>query len=82
MRTGALDAVVVYAANTSQVRDKLEVVPLSGPGGKAVQPFAVGKNSGHRYLMGRLLEAIRSPESRRLYESLGFRWRERNGQPE
>ena len=82
MRTGALDAVVVYAANTSQVRDKLEMVPLSGPGGKAVQPFAVGKNSGHRYLMGRLLEAIRSPESRRLYESLGFRWRERDGQPE
>ena len=82
MRTGALDAVVVYAANTSQVRDKLEVVPLSGPGGKAVQPFAVGKNSGHRYLMGRLLEAIRSPESQRLYESLGFRWRERDGQPE
>jgi len=75
MRTGALDAVMVYAANTSQVRDKLEIVPLSGPGGKAVQPFAVGKNSGHRYLMGRLLEAIRSPESRRLYESLGFRWR-------
>jgi molybdenum ABC transporter molybdate-binding protein len=82
MRTGALDAVVVYAANTSQVRDKLDIVPLSGPVGKAVQPFAVGKNSGHRYLMGRLLEAIRSPESRRLYESLGFRWRERNGQPE
>jgi ABC-type molybdate transport system substrate-binding protein len=75
MRTGALDAVVVYEANTSQVRQTLELVRLDVPGAKAVQPYAVGKDSKHRWLMARLQTAIASPESRRHYESLGFRWR-------
>lgn len=75
MRAGSLDAVVVYAANTSQVRDQLEVVPLAGPGAKAVQPFAVGRQSGHAQLMNRLLAALRSAESRTNYEALGFRCR-------
>ena len=75
IRTGALDAVVVYAANTSQVRDVLDVVPLTAAGAKAIQPFAVGKNSGHRFLMERLRAAIQSDESRQRYEALGFHWR-------
>ena len=75
IRTGALDAVVVYKANTSQVRDTLDVVPLSLPGAKAVQPFAVGSNSEHQLLMARLREAILSAESRQRYEALGFQWR-------
>lgn len=75
MRTGALDAVVVYAANTSQVRDTLEVVPLAQAGAKAVQPYAVGRNSGNRQLMSRLRAAIESETSRKRYEELGFRWR-------
>ena len=78
MRTGALDAVVVYAANTSKVRDSLEVVRLDQPGSIAVQPYAVGKNSGHRQLMERLRAAIQSDESRATYEALGFRWRGTN----
>ncbi|MGA2865037.1 MAG: molybdate ABC transporter substrate-binding protein [Verrucomicrobiota bacterium] len=75
IRTGALDAVVVYAANTSQVRGVLEMVPLNLAGAKAVQPYAVGKNSGHRLLMERLRAALQSEESRRRYEGLGFQWR-------
>jgi molybdenum ABC transporter molybdate-binding protein len=75
IRTGALDAVVVYAASTSQVRETLEVVPLRVPGAKAIQPYAVGKNSGHRLLMERLRAAIQSEESRKRYEALGFHWR-------
>jgi molybdenum ABC transporter molybdate-binding protein len=75
IRTGSLDVVVVYEVNTSQVRDLFEVIPVKLPGALAVQPYAIGKNSDHRFLMERLLEAIRSPESRRHYESLGFRWR-------
>ncbi len=78
MRTGALDAVVVYAANTSKVRDALEVVRLDQPGSVAVQPYAVGINSGHRQLMMRLRSAIQSSESRAIYEALGFRWRGTN----
>jgi len=74
MRASAFDAVVVYTANTSQVRDALDVVPIGGAAARAVQPFAIGRHSAHRYLMQRLLAAIRSTESRRSYESLGFRW--------
>ena len=75
MRTGSLDAVVVYAANTSQVRDQLEVVPLPGPGAKAIQPYAVGRDSRHPQLMSRLLAALQSAEARTNYEALGFRCR-------
>lgn len=81
MRTGALDAVIVYTANTSQVRDTLDVVPLKVPGARAVQPYAIGKNSQHRFLMGRLLETLRSAESRKQFESLGFRWQATAEQP-
>ena len=75
IQTGSLDAVVVYEVSTSQVRDSLTVVPIRHPGAKAIQPYAVGKNSRHRWLMERLRAAICSEESRRHYESLGFRWR-------
>jgi molybdenum ABC transporter molybdate-binding protein len=75
IRTGSLDAVVVYEVNASQVRDLFELIPIQQPGALAVQPYAVGRNSEHRLLMERLLEAIRAPESRRHYESVGFRWR-------
>jgi molybdate transport system substrate-binding protein len=74
MRTGSLDAVLVYSANTSHVQDQLDVVPLTGPGATAVQPFAVARNSEHTLLMDRLLEALRSSDSRRQFEAVGFRW--------
>ena len=76
MRTGSLDAVVVYEANASQVRDALDVVRLNLPNAKAIQPFAVGKNSEHRFLMERLLTALRSEESKQKFEAVGFRPRE------
>jgi ABC-type molybdate transport system substrate-binding protein len=74
MRTGSLDAVIVYAANTSQVREVLDVVPLTESGATAVQPFAIGRNSEHALLMDRLLAALRSAESRRHFEAVGFKW--------
>lgn len=77
IKTGSLDAVIVYEANTSQVRETLEVVHLNQPGAKAVQPYAVGVNSDHPRLMERLLDAIRTPESQRRYAEIGFRWLDR-----
>ncbi|MSU34826.1 MAG: hypothetical protein EXS36_06885 [Pedosphaera sp.] len=74
MRTGSLDAVVVYAANTSQVRDAFTVVPLSGLGTIAIQPFAIGKDSEHTFLTERLLATLRESDSRKKFESAGFRW--------
>lgn len=76
IRTGSIDAVVVYAANTSQIRDLLEVIELPEPEALAIQPYAIGRNSDHAQLMDRLLAALRSAESRRRFEETGFRWRE------
>ncbi len=76
IRTGSLDVVVVYEANTSQVRDQLDVVPLHTPAAIAVQPYAVGKNSDNRLLMQRLLERLRGADSRAKFESVGFHWQE------
>ncbi|MFI5379144.1 MAG: molybdate ABC transporter substrate-binding protein [Tepidisphaerales bacterium] len=74
---GSLDAVVVYTANLSQARNRLDEIAI--PSAKAVQPFSIGKASDHKQLVGRLLDAIRSDESRKRYESLGFRWRAEAG---
>ncbi len=76
MRTGSLDAVVVYEANTSQVKEFFTVIPLTEPGAQATQPYAVGKNSEHRLLMERLLAALRSAESQKRFQSVGFQWSE------
>lgn len=74
MRAGALDVAVVYAANTAQVRDLFTVVPVREPGALAIQPYAVGRSSDHAQLMERLLAAIRTEDSRRRFEAVGFHW--------
>lgn len=79
LKTGSLDAVVVYEANTSQVRETLELIHLDLPGARAIQPYAVGQTSQYPRLMERLLSAIRSPESQRRYGEVGFRWLDRPG---
>ena len=75
MRTGSLDAALVYEANTSQVRDRLDVVQLHLPGARAVQPFAISRTSDHRFLLERLRDALVSADSRKQFEAAGFRWR-------
>jgi molybdenum ABC transporter molybdate-binding protein len=74
MLTGHLDAAIVYWANYFRVRDKLDYIPLDEQSGAAVQPVAVGKNTEHKYLMGRLMEALTSAHSRDRFEESGFEW--------
>lgn len=74
MRAGSLDAAVVFEANTANVRDDLEVVRLDHPLARATQPFAIGRDSDHRYLIQRLFETLNSEESRKQFESVGFEW--------
>ena len=47
---------------------KIEGIPCS----VAIQPVAVGKGSDFKQLTGRLLAALRSAESWRLFEANGF----------
>ncbi len=77
--TGSLDAVIVYEANTSQVRDKLELIRIGHPSAQAIQSYAVAKESKHKHLMNRLFKAIRSAESEKQFQPAGFRWLENEG---
>ncbi|MFM7555917.1 MAG: substrate-binding domain-containing protein [Verrucomicrobiota bacterium] len=72
LRSGALDVALVYAANAAAVADSVEVVPLSGPGIMAIQPYAVGRGSDHAQLMTRLLRALESLRSRERFQASGF----------
>ena len=74
LRAGGLDAVIVYEANISQVREHLDTVGIDLAGAKAIQPFAVAEGSRYKYLTRRLLDAITSTESQRRYKAAGFRW--------
>ncbi len=75
LRSGALDVTLVYAANASQVRDSLETIELHEPGSIAIQPYAVGRNSDHAQLMGRLLDTLQAAASRTRFEQAGFHWK-------
>ena len=58
-------------------RDRLagEIVPIKHALATAVQPFAVSKTCKYPQLIGRLLDAITTLESRQKFESLKFEWR-------
>jgi len=81
LRAGGLDAVIVYEANVSQVREHLDIVRLDVAGAKAIQPFAVAQGSRHKHLTQRLLDTITSAQSREKYKKAGFRWVFPSGQP-
>jgi molybdate transport system substrate-binding protein len=77
MLTGSLDAVIAYITNAAGHAERLEALAISIPCAFADQPFAVGKESRHRFLAGRLLDAIRAEDSRRTFEENGFTWKVR-----
>jgi len=78
MRTGALDLVVVYRSNVlsnpENAEKHLDIVEMNLAEAMAIQPYAVAKNSQHKYLMRRLLEAILSPDSQQRFRGAGFQW--------
>jgi molybdate transport system substrate-binding protein len=76
LRTGALDAVIVYLSNTAPARDALHIIPIDAPLAMARQPFAVARNSDNARTMQRLIDACRHPDSRARFEALGFTWLE------
>lgn len=85
MRAGALDLIVVYRSNVLSHSDNpdqfLEVVEMNLPEAIAIQPYAVAKDSPHKHLMGRLLEAILSPQSQQRFREVGFQWLAEPGRP-
>lgn len=74
LRSGGLDAAIVYEANWRRVDEHLDMVPLGSLGYTAVQPVAVGRESRHKYLSRRLMDALENAESRQRFVSSGFAW--------
>ncbi len=74
MRAGALEAAIVYKVNVQQVSEHFDMIPLPSDKAKAVQPFAVRKDSPNRHLSQRLLTFLRA--NRESFENAGFIWRD------
>ncbi len=83
MRAGALDLIVVYRSNVlsnpENAEKYLEIVEMQLPEAKAIQPYAVAKDSRHKYIMRRLLEAILTPSSQKHFLASGFQWMAQGG---
>ncbi len=73
MRAGGLDAAIVYRVNAAPQAEHIEFLPIQHAGARAVQPFAVRKDSANRRLAARLLEFLKA--SRGEFEQAGFQWR-------
>ncbi|MDO5977416.1 molybdate ABC transporter substrate-binding protein [Flavivirga spongiicola] len=75
IRTGSLDAVVVYEANIAQVKDKLDMIRLSEDQANAIQNFGISTNSENQNIMKRLLKALTDENSKKKYLDNGFEWK-------
>jgi hypothetical protein len=71
---GDLDGGIVYRANCSYQKDKLEIITIDDPASIATQPIAVSKESKFPLLAGRLRDAITSAQNRNRFDKLGFEW--------
>lgn len=63
LRTGALDAALVYISNVTLVKDKLEIIDIDGAGNSAVQNYGIVKKSNNGWIMKRLLEELSAEKS-------------------
>ncbi|MHC4995031.1 MAG: substrate-binding domain-containing protein, partial [Planctomycetota bacterium] len=77
MRTGSLDACIVYRSNAMsnpQNLEHMELLSIDLPQAIATQPFAISKNAEHKHLMERLFEAVTTAQNQSNFKSLGFEW--------
>ncbi len=75
LRTGSLDAAIVYRANISKVSDEIDVIEIEQGRPLAEQPIAILNSTKYPNLMQRLVDQLTSASSRAMFESRGFRWR-------
>ena len=70
---GSLDAIICYTTNALPHKDKLDTIPINDIGARAVQPFAVAKDSPNHQTVRRLLAYLQAHKENFL--AAGFRWR-------
>lgn len=73
MRAGALDAAIVYRVNAAPQAGHIDYLTIDHQGAKAIQPFAVRRNSPNHRLAERLLAHLKA--NRAEFEEAGFTWR-------
>jgi molybdenum ABC transporter molybdate-binding protein len=76
LRADALDVAIVYRSNVA-ASSALEAVDIPGPQAQAEQPFVISRTCRYPELAGRLLERLRSAESKVRFQAAGFHWVER-----
>lgn len=77
VKTGSLDAVIVYRSNamaSQSTVDDYEIIGIDRPNAIAEQPYAVAKNTQHRYLLDRFFKAAVSAPGKDQFMKYGFRW--------
>lgn len=74
MRTGALDAALVYASNAANARGDVQVIPFDSGGYLARQPWAIARSSKNAQTLSRLLVALQAERSAQRFRDLGFMW--------
>lgn len=72
LRTGSLDAAIVYISNVTKVKDKVEIIKIEGKGNKAVQNYGIVKESSNGWLMKRLLEELYTDSSIESFDKNGM----------
>jgi molybdenum ABC transporter molybdate-binding protein len=75
MRSGSLDAAVVYLSNVAGSAKELDAIRIQGlQCSIASQPFGIAKETPHKQLAERLLESIKAKASQERFAQEGFRW--------
>lgn len=73
LRTGSLDAAVVYRTNIQSQSEHFDAISLPADKAKAIQPFAVRKDSPYSAIGHRLLDYLKANKAS--FEKAGFVWR-------
>lgn len=77
IKAGSLDATIVYRSNAMGAKstgDDCDLVSIGRPAAVAAQPYAVARESAHKRLMERFLDACVSEDGKRAFVEHGFRW--------
>lgn len=74
LRTGSLDAVIVYGANVATVIDKIHTIYLSEKSAVAFQNFGINKKTKYPFLIKRLLHFLTTEKAKENYLQNGFQW--------
>jgi molybdate transport system substrate-binding protein len=75
LATKSLDAVIAYISNAAGHANDMEAISIDIPCAHAIQPIGVCKESKNKQMAARLMQAIESDESKRLFLANGFGWK-------